>query len=462
VAVPDALELDELKEGFSGQIHTPEQRSYEEARSIFNSMIERRPAVIAQCESADDIASALAFARQSELEVSVRGGGHSVSGACLTDGGLVIDLRRMNRVTVDPDARTATAQGGATWSDFDRACQPHNLVATGGRVSSTGVAGLTLGGGSGWVERKFGMACDNLLSVELLTADGRTVTASEDENPELFWALHGAGGNFGIATQLTFRLHQLPAFTAALLIWPPDAGREVTRTYRDFMADAPDELGGGVVYLTGPPEEFVPEKLQNELACAVLITHCGPEDEARELMAPVLELEPEGQMIAEMPYAELQCMIDDPPGYRNYWSAEYLTEFPDQAVDLFCARAHDMVIPSPSQHIFFPQGGAIARNDNGDSPLATRQAPWATHPLGLWEDPADDQRAISWAKQLNADMKPWAIGAVYLNFIGDEGEERIVAGYGRENYERLAAVKAEYDPDNVFHLHHPIRPLTTA
>ena len=239
----DGEALNGLRAGFSGALHVPEDGGYEEARAIFNSMIERRPALIAQVESADDIRAALAYARENGLEVAVRGGGHSVGGACLTDGGVVIDMRKMNSVKVDPGARTATAQGGATWADFDGACQPHALATTGGRVSTTGVAGLTLGGGSGWYERKFGMACDNLLEVELVTADGSTVTASEDENPELFWALHGGGGNFGIATELTFRLHPLPDNAFGLLLWPAEAGEKVAYAYREAVEGAPGGAG---------------------------------------------------------------------------------------------------------------------------------------------------------------------------------------------------------------------------
>ncbi len=452
----DSTTLDGFRSAFDGEVIADGEGGYEEARAIFNSMIAKRPAAIAQCADVEDVRSALAFALENELEVAVRGGGHSVAGACLTDGGLTIDLRRMNAVTVDPEARTATVQGGATWGHFDAACQPLGLAATGGRVSTTGIAGLTLGGGSGWIERKFGLACDNLLAVELLAADGHMVRASEEENPELFWALHGGGGNFGIATELTFRLHLLPDFTAALLFWSPGEGPELTRAYREFIESAPDEVGGGLLYLTGPPEEFVPEHLRNRLACAILVTYTGPEAEASEAMAPLLALEPEGEMIAAMPYAELQSMLDDPPGYRNYWSAEYLDELPDAAIDAFCAKADGVIIPSPTQHIIFPWGGAVSRRAT-ESPLATRSSPWVVHPLTMWEDPADDERAIRWTRDLCAEMKPFATGATYLNFVGDEGEERIVSGYGRENYERLAAVKAEYDPGDVFHLHHPIR-----
>jgi len=237
--------------------------------------------------------------------------------------------------------------GGATMSDLDRATEPHGLATTGGRVSTTGVGGFTLGGGGGWIDRKLGLACDRLLSVDLVTADGQAMSASEDENEELFWALHGGGGNFGIATSFEFRLDPLPVITAALLLWDAERGPEVTRRYRDFIESAPDDVGGGLIYLTGPPEEFVPERLVDKLTCVVLVTYTGEEAEAREAAKPMLDLRPEGEMIAAMPYAELQCMLDDPPGYRNYWSAEYLNEFPDQAVDAFCARAPDMIVPRP-------------------------------------------------------------------------------------------------------------------
>jgi FAD/FMN-containing dehydrogenase len=440
----------------------PGDDGYEEARSIFNAMIDRRPALIAQCSTPDDAIAALAHARENGLEVAVRSGGHSVAGNSLIDGGMTIDLRAMNAASCDPDARTVTVGGGSTWSVLDRATEPHGLACTGGRVSTTGVAGLTLGGGSGWLERKFGLACDNLLSVDLVTADGRQVTASEDENPDLFWALHGGGGNFGIATSLTFRLHELPSVTLALLLWPAAAGREVCGVYRDLAAGAPDEVGGGILYLTGFEDDFVSPEMVGELTCGIAVTYAGSEADARDWMRPLLDLEPAAQMVAEMPYAEMQCALDDPPGYRNYWSAEYLTELPDAALDRFCARAEDMVVPSASQHIVFPWGGAVASGAR-DWPTIDRSVPWCVHPLGLWEDPADDERAIRWARDTCADMREWSTGGVYLNFIGDEGRDRIVAGYGGpENYERLARVKAEFDPDNVFRSNHNIEPATAA
>jgi FAD/FMN-containing dehydrogenase len=452
-------DLGELRGRFGGDLLRPGDSGYDDARSIFNAMIDRRPAVIAQCGSVEDVQAAVNFAREMGSPPAVRGGGHSVAGKSLCDDGIVIDLRRMNRVEVDPEARTATVGGGATMSDLDRATEPHGLATTGGRVSTTGVGGFTLGGGGGWFDRKLGLACDRLLSVDLVTADGRTATASEDENEDLFWALHGGGGNFGIATSFTFRLDPVPVVTAALLLWPPERGPEVTRRYRDFIEAAPDEVGGGLLYLTGPPDDFVPKELVDKLTFAVLVTYTGEEEEAREAARPMLDLKPAGEMIASMPYAELQCMLDDPPGYRNYWSAEHLDEFPDEAVDAFCARAPDMIVPSPSQHVLFPGGGAVARRGDG-TPIPWRGAPWIVHPFGLWEDPGDDERARQWAKDIRADMQQWATGAVYLNFIGDEGKDRLVAGFGRENYERLAGVKGRYDPDNLFRLNHNIEPAT--
>lgn len=446
-----------LRKGFAGQIIVPGDPEYGEARTIFNAMIDRRPGVIAQCANVNDVVRAVDFGRKLGLEIAVRGGGHSVAGKALTDGGLVIDLRRMKAVSVDYTARTATVGGGATMSHLDRATEPHGLATTGGRVSTTGVGGFTLGGGSGWFDRKFGLACDNLLSVELVTADGKIVRASDDENPELFWALHGGGGNFGVATSFTFRLHALPSVTVALLLWRPEAGPDVLRAYRDFIESAPDEVGGGLLYLTGPAEEFVPEHLVGKLALVVLVVYAGPEAEARKVAAPMLALGHEGALIAEMPYADLQCMLDDPPGYRNYWSAEYLDALPDEAVDLFCARADDMIVPSASQHVLFPQGGAVRRG-RADYPVPWRHAPWVVHPFGLWQDPADDERGRRWAHDIRAALKPWSSGAVYLNFIGDEGDDRVVAGFGRENYVRLVKVKAQYDPENVFHLNHNIKP----
>ncbi|MEU0134386.1 FAD-binding oxidoreductase [Streptomyces sp. NPDC006296] len=455
-SVPDTAAAG-LRPGFTGEVHVPGDPGYDEARTVFNGMIDRRPAVVAQCASGTDVARALAVARDRGLEVAVRGGGHSVAGMALSEGGLVVDLRRMRSVEVDPGARSARVGGGAVMSDLDRATQPYALATTGGRVSTTGVGGFTLGGGSGWLERAFGLACDNLLAADVVTADGTLVHARADEHPELFWALHGGGGNFGVVTSLTLRLHELPRMSIVMLLFRPEDGPEAVRTYRDVMESAPDEAGGGCMYVTAPPEEWVPEDMVGRLVCAALVTFTGTPDRARDVAAPLLALDHRAEIVDTIPYAELQCMLDDPPGLRNYWSAEYLDAFPDEAVTAFCANAATLPVPTPTQHVLFPMGGAVARGA-ADHPLPWRSCPWAVHPFGIWENETDDERVRGWVRGVRDSMLPWANGAVYLNFIGREGQERVVAGFGERAYERLSRVKARYDPDNVFHLNHNVKP----
>ncbi|SMF21107.1 FAD-binding oxidoreductase [Streptomyces sp. Amel2xC10] len=446
-----------LREDLVGDVFAPGDPGYDEARTVFNAMIDRRPAVIAQCVDEADVVRAVRFARDLDLPIAVRGGGHSVAGSALGDGAVVIDLRHMRAVTVDPEARTARIAGGATMSDLDRACQPHALATTGGRASTTGVGGFVLGGGTGWLDRRYGLAVDNLLGVDLVTADGCQVRADADDDTDLFWALHGGGGNFGVATSLTLRLHELPEFAIALLLYRPEFGREAARTYRDVIATAPDEASGAVLYLTAPPEEFVPPHLVGSLVCGVLLTYAGSEADLRKVAEPLLALPHEGEVVGALPYADVQCMLDDPPGMRNYWSAEYLTGAPDDYLEVFCARGEDLPVPTGTLHALFPQGGAIAAGPH-EFPVPYRDAPWGVHPFGLWEDPADDERCIRWVRDVRADARPWSTGAVYLNFIGDEGADRVVAGVGAENAGRLARVKRAYDPDNVFRFNHNIRP----
>ncbi|MEU9037920.1 FAD-binding oxidoreductase [Streptomyces sp. NPDC048352] len=447
-----------LREDLAGDVFAPDDPGYDEARTVFNAMVDRRPAVIAQCAGASDVVTAVRFARELDLPVAVRGGGHSVAGMSLNDGGLVVDLRRMHGVTVHPAARAAHIGGGATMSHLDRACQPHALATTGGRASTTGVGGFVLGGGTGWLDRKFGLAVDNLLGVDLVTADGELVHATAEDHPDLFWGLHGGGGNFGIATSLTLRLHDLPHMSIAFLLYLPERGPEAVRAYRDVIESGPPEASGAALYLTAPPEEFVPPHLVGLLLAGVLLTYAGPEEEMRRLAEPLLAVPHEVEIVTAIPYADLQCMIDDPPGLRNYWSAEYLTGLPDACVDVFCARADSMPVPTATQHLVWPQGGAIA-SAPGDYPVPYRDAPWAVHPFGMWEDPADDDRVRQWVGDVRADVRPWRTGAVYLNFTGDEGADRVVAGLGADNMRRLGELKRRYDPDNVFRYNHNIKPL---
>jgi FAD/FMN-containing dehydrogenase len=449
--------LSALREDLVGDVFAPGDPGYDEARTVFNAMIDRRPAVIAQCVDEDDVVRAVRFAQDLDLPVAVRGGGHSVAGMALNDDGVVVDLRHMRAVAVNPASRTVRVAGGATMSDLDRACEPHSLATTGGRASTTGVGGFVLGGGSGWLERSCGLAVDNLLGAELVTADGTRVHADADDNPELFWGLHGGGGNFGVATALTLRLHELPAFSIALMMYLPEFGPEVTRTFREIIEAGPVEAGGGIVFLCGPPQPFVPPHLVGTLLCGALLAYAGPEEDLRKLAEPLLALPHEVEMVTGLPYADFQCMLDDPPGMRNYWSAEHLTGLPDELVDVFCARADSMPLPSGNQQILLPQGGAVA-DGPAEWPVPYRDAPWLVHPFGIWESPADDDRCVEWVRGVRADVQPWSTGAVYLNFIGDEGADRVVAGVGAENTRRLAELKRRYDPDNVFRSNHNIRP----
>ncbi|MER6358216.1 FAD-binding oxidoreductase [Streptomyces sp. NPDC001634] len=446
-----------LRSDLAGEVFAPGDPGYDEARTVFNAMIDRHPAVIAQCEGEADVRRSVLFARDLDLKIAVRGGGHSVAGMALNDNGLVVDLRRMHQVTVHPGSSSVRVEGGAVMSHLDRATQPHGLATTGGRISTTGVGGFVLGGGNGWLDRAFGLAVDNLLGVELVTADGTPLLATAEENPELFWALHGGGGNFGVATALTLRLHELPEFSIALLMFLPETGPEAVRIYRDIIATGPPEVGGAAQYITGPPEPFVPEQLVGTLVCAVLVTYAGGEDDLRKVAQPLLALPHECEAVSAMPYADVQCMLDVPPGLRNYWSAEHLTALPDELVDIFCAHASSMPVPTSCQHVLFPQGGAIASGP-GEYPIPYRDAPWTVHPFGVWADPADDEQALQWVRDVRADVRPWRTGAVYLNFIGDEGRDRVVAGLGSENFNRLARVKRQYDPDNVFRYNHNVPP----
>jgi FAD/FMN-containing dehydrogenase len=415
--------------------------------------------VIAQCAGPEDVAAALRLGRERGLEITVRAGGHSVAGTSLCDDGLVIDVRPMRQVEVDPARRTARVGAGCTWSELDRATQEHGLATTGGRVSSTGVTGLTLRGGSGWLERRHGLTCDNLVSVELVTADGAPITASEDEHPELFWALHGGGGNFGVVTALTFRLHPVgPEVLAGLLLYGAERGHDLLRLTRDFMADAPDEFGPALAYLTVPPEEELPAHLHDRLAAAIVLCYTGPVADGERLVEPFRALGPEADLVGPVAYADFQCSIDDPPGHRNWWTAEYLHEVTDEAIDVIHAHALRTPTPAPAQSFIVPWGGAVARVGEDQTPLTQRDATWVVHPFALWADPADDAAVIGWARGFRDAVRPFASGGTYLNFIGDEGEDRVRAAFGEQKYRRLTAIKARYDPGNVFRGNQNIKP----
>jgi FAD/FMN-containing dehydrogenase len=439
--------------GFQGQILVPGDPDYDEARALFNGMVDRRPERIVRCLSPGDVVAALAMAREAGLPVSVYGGGHGVTGSAVVDGGICIDLRPIDHVVVDPVERTVRVGGGATWAPVDAATQEHGLAVTGGRVSHTGVGGLALGSGSGWLERKLGFTCDNMLSAEVVTADGRVVTASARENPDLFWALRGGGGNFGVVTEFTFRLHPVgPIVLGGMLMYPAAMARDLVRNWRDYMLGAPDEVGSGVAFITAPPLDFVPEPVRGQPVVGVVVCYAGDPEEGRRVMAPILEWGPPAiNLVQPMPYVAVQQLIDEgnAHGKRNYWSAEFLTGLPDEAVDAWVENATRPISPF-SQALILAGGGAIARVPEDATAFGQRTSPFNIHLLGMWERPEDDEANIAHTRGLAAAMKPWTTGRVYLNFIGDEGRGRVEAAFGPEKYARLQQLKRIWDPENVF------------
>ena len=447
--------------GFAGQVLHAEDDGYDDARKVFNGMIDRRPAVIARCAGADDVVAAVNLARENNLPLSVYGGGHGVTGSAVVDAGICIDLRGMDGVAVDADAQTARVGGGATWGQVDAATQEHGLAVTGGRVSGTGVGGLTLGSGSGWLERKLGFVCDNMLAADVVTADGRKVTASQDENPELFWGLRGGGGNFGVVTAFHLQLHEIgPLVLGGMLMFPAEMGADLVRFYRDFVTDSPDEVGTGLAFISAPPLDFVPEPVRGKPVIGVVVCYAGPPEEGQEVMKPLLEFGPPAlAMVQPMPYVAVQQLLDPPnqKGMQNYWTADFLAELPDEAVDVLVEHGTNPVSPL-SQVILVPGGGAIARVDEEATAFGQRTAPWNLHLLSMWPDPADTEQNIAYTRGFANAIKPWTTGRAYLNFIGDEGVGRVEAAFGTEKYKRLQALKDEWDPENLFRHNQNIPP----
>jgi len=450
---------DELRFRLRGGLHEPGDPAYADACTLFNTMIERRPRYVAACATPDDVIASLAFAREQGLEIAVRAGGHSVAGQSLVDDGLVIDLRPMSEIEVDAERRVARVGGGALWSAVDRATTAHGLATTGGRVSTTGVAGLTLGGGSGWLERKHGLSCDNLVGAELVTASGELVRASADENPDLLWALRGGGGNFGVVCALELALHPLPErVLAGLAIHPIERGPELLAFFREFMERAPDEVGLVVDYLTVPAEDGIPEHLHDRKAVVIAGMYAGRVKEGEDALREVRAFgPPELDLFDAVPYADFQCSLDNPPGYRNFWTAEHLTALPDDAIA--AVQDYGERVPAGVSELFIPAwGGQVARYGLDHSPLSGRDARYVVHPLLLWDDPARDGEMLDLGRSMRGLMEPWASGEVYLNFVGDEGEERRRKGFAREALQRLVRVKAAYDPGNVFRSNQNITP----
>jgi len=445
-----------------GSVLTPDSDTYEVARRIWNAAVDKRPALIAQCVTAADVSAAVRHARARGLELAIRGGGHSTAGHSVSDDGLMIDLSRMKRVLVDPDARSARVQPGVLLGELDRATQEHGLAVPAGTVSHTGVAGLTLGGGLGWLMRKHGLTIDSLLEVELVTADGEIVRASTDENAELFWAIRGAGANFGVVTEFVFRLHPVgPLVLGGLLLHPIEGAADVLRAVRGVLADAPDELTTALVAVTVPPHEPFPQQLWGRRALAIAPAYAGDlEAGAREVERLREIAEPALDLVGPMPYVALQSMLDDtaPFGLHHYNTAETLVDLPDQTIDTFLDAFAS--VPSPRSHVILLQlGGAVGRVGTTETAFAQRDGAYLAWVIAMWEPAAEPAPNVAWARGVRRAFGPVATGGTYVNALEpDAGSgQRMRATYG-PNWQRLVDLKRRYDPENVFRLNANIRP----
>jgi FAD/FMN-containing dehydrogenase len=451
--------FEEFVAGFRGELLRPDDDGYDSARRVWNGMIDKRPAVIARCTGVADVVSAVNFARTNGLLVAVRGGGHSVAGNGVCDDGVMIDLSPMKGVRVDPSASTARAQPGVTWGLFDRETNVFGLATTGGLVSTTGIAGLTLGGGVGWLARKHGITADNLLSADVVTASGDVLTASERENDELFWALRGGGGNFGVVTSFEYRLHEVDQVLAGAVFQPGDRLEDVLRFFRDFVAGAPDELTVIAVVMTAPPFPFLPEHAHGKLAVALAVCYAGNLNDGERTLRPLRDFgQPLGDVVGPMPYPAFQSMFDGayPPGLHNYWKSNYLNELGDDAIAVVADHARQM--PPPTANFYFEHlGGAIARGGTA-SAFGHRDALFDFSILTSWADPAQTDEHVAWTRGFWEAMQPHAAASVYVNNLGTEGEDRVRAAYAPEIYKRLVGLKDEHDPDNFFCLNQNIRP----
>jgi FAD/FMN-containing dehydrogenase len=455
-------ELERLRDCVHGPVIGPDENGYDKARSIWNGAIDRRPAGIVRCTGIADVAAAVRYARERDLLVAVRSGGHGVGGHALCDGGLVIDLSPMRGIRVDPAARTARAEAGVLWGEFDRETQLFGLATVGGIVTHTGIAGLTLGGGIGWLMRKYGATVDNLLSVDVVTADGELVTASEDHNPDLFWGVRGAGGNFGIVTSFEYRLHPVgPIVLAGPIFHRLQDAPEVLRFYREFAATAPDELTTIFELELAPLLPFLPEDVHGKPIVMVGACYAGPPEDGAEVVRPLKEFgNPISDLLEPKPYLALQSMFDPfvPHGWHRYWKSVELPPLTDNAIDMLID--HTSRITSPRSYtIIFQLGGALARVAEDATAYPQRDAAFNVNINAVWtEDDPDAHRHIAWARDFFDAMQPHARDRVYVNFLGDEGPDRVRQAYGTEKYDRLVELKRNYDPTNFFRHNQNIPP----
>jgi FAD/FMN-containing dehydrogenase len=453
-----------LQQRFQGEIIRPSDADYDDTRAIWNAMIDKHPALIARAINSDDVIEAVNFARDNDLRLSVRGSGHNVAGNAVCDGCLMIDLSLMKDIRVDLDSGTVSAQPGVVFGEMDQATQPHGMAVPGGIVSETGIAGLTLGGGFGWLTRKYGFTSDSLISAKVVTADGRLVTASETENSDLFWGIRGGGGNFGIVTSFKYQLRPVgPEVLAGLIIHPLEAAGDVLRFFRDFTASTPEELGALAVFRLAPPAPFIPEELHGKPVLALIVSYIGDVEEGERVVQPLRDFgSPIFDGIQPKQFSAHNSSLDagQPNGMHYYWKSEYATEIADDAIETLVDYAAKMTSPYTRLAVFH-LGGAIKHYDEQAMAVSHRNAEYIIAINTGWADPQDTKEQIQWTRDLWTAMRPFSSGGVYVNFLSDDdGEDRVRAAYGAAKYDRLVQLKRKYDPQNLFRMNKNIKPVS--
>lgn len=452
--------IETLKNKVKGQVILPDDPVYDKVRKIWNSMIDRRPAVIVQCSEANDVPHIISLARENGLEISIRGAGHNIAGNSICDNGVMIDFSNMRAVRVDEEKRRAYVEPGVTLGDFDKAVQAHGLAAPVGINSTTGIAGLTLGGGFGWLSRKYGMTIDALTSAEMITVDGRTIRVSEKENADLFWAIRGGGGNFGVVTQFEFKLYPVgPEITAGLIVFPIAQAKQVFKHYRELTKSSPEDLNVWVILRKAPPLPFLPENVHGKEVIVLAIFYAGEHADGEKLINPMRSFgSAYGEHIGTMPYVQWQQSFDGllTPGARNYWKSHNFIELKDQVLDTMIEYAGRL--PTPQCEIFIAHiEGASNRIPTDATSYGYRDTKFVLNVHGRWDEKADDETCIAWAREFFKASEPYASAGAYVNFMTEEEGDRVVSAYG-SNYARLKKLKNQYDPENIFHLNQNIKP----
>jgi FAD/FMN-containing dehydrogenase len=451
--------LQNFRTNLRGKLVEPKDKAYDECRKVYNAMIDKKPRMIVQCADVADVITCVNFARENNILLAVRSGGHNAGGLGICDDGLVIDLSLMKYTNVDPVAKTVIAGGGCTWGDIDHATHAFGLATPSGIVSTTGVGGLTLGGGIGHLSRHYGLTIDNLLSVDMVLADGSFVTANADQNEDLYWAVRGGGGNFGVVTAFKFKLHPVNVVFGGPILYELSDAKEVMKWYREFIVSAPDHLNGFFAFITVPPAAPFPEELHLKKMCGVIWAYSGPLNKAEEVFKPIRAFKkPALDLTGPLPFPALQTMFDPllPPGHQWYWRADFVNKISDEAIDKHIEFAKKLPTMQSTMHMY-PINGAASRVGIKDTAWNFRDSNWAMVIVGVDPDPANKEKITDWTKKYWEALHPYSAGAAYVNFMMDEGEQRIKATYG-ENYERLVKIKNKYDPDNLFRVNQNIKP----